>query len=455
MTRLRLIAFAAVLTASINQANALCVDGEVRQCFLHGQVGTQTCVRGQFQPCQVSEPLPEVEQGTVTLKYLVLTVIYAPPGTDGGRSSSSVAYGSGSTTGSTVSSTGSFKQNYSVSVSGGTKPGVLPSWNVGLSFTYGRSTTDSKAVEIRKAETTTIRSDGPPIDGIDHDRDQIWLWLGPKLNLAVSDADKWAEWTIADTTAVDLQYVYVGWLKNASSMPQGVAERLQLYGITEQDFPDILQQVPAADASAVLDPARYQRLRTTFPYEPPFSPRDPVPTYSVSISNNLNETVGTSVQNQVEVGVSFEGSAKFLIFAKASLKTESSWIWTTTSTETTSEGQSQSAAATIGGPSFGYTGPTAMEVFYDTVYRTFVFRPLEGIPLALRGRLIVSAGEPLAGREVLMVAEGVEYRTFTNANGEYRFFGDVRGPLRLQSAGFTKLLPEGVPPDATVDLGFQ
>src|SRR5688572_10972611 len=54
--------------------------------------------------------------GTVRLPYLVLTVLYAPPGTNGGKSSSQAAYGDGSTTGTSVSATSSFRQGVSVSV---------------------------------------------------------------------------------------------------------------------------------------------------------------------------------------------------------------------------------------------------------------------------------------------------------------------------------------------------
>ena len=116
MTRLWLVAFAAVLTAPITQAHAACMEGKIRKCALHGQAGTSECIGGRWERCNVEVPEPGAEQGTVSPKYLVLTVIYAPPGTEGGSSSSSVVYGSGSTTGSTVSSTGSFKQNHSVSV---------------------------------------------------------------------------------------------------------------------------------------------------------------------------------------------------------------------------------------------------------------------------------------------------------------------------------------------------
>jgi hypothetical protein len=96
----------------------------------------------------------------------------------------------------------------------------------------------------------------------------------------------------------------------------------------------------------------------------------------------------------------------------------------------------------VGGPSFGYTGPTDIKVYYDTLYKTFVFVPMltAGIP-SLRGSIMIHTGHPASGREVTVVANGVKYRTFTNARGEYRVFGRISGPLQLKVGTTVKNLP--------------
>ena len=47
--------------------------------------------------------------GTALPKYQVLTLLYAPPGANGGKSTSSVDYGAGSTTGTTTSTDSSYE----------------------------------------------------------------------------------------------------------------------------------------------------------------------------------------------------------------------------------------------------------------------------------------------------------------------------------------------------------
>src|SRR5215831_5621870 len=86
-----------------------------------------------------------------------------------------------------------------------------------------------------------------------------------------------------------------------------------------------------------------------------------------------------------------------------------------------------------------------------SVYKTFFFRPLEGRLLAFKGKLTNSDGKPLAGKAVTVVEKGVVYRTFTNAKGEYRFFGDISGPLKLRVDGLTWKLSQ-VSADESIDL---
>src|ERR1700730_13075516 len=97
---------------------------------------------------------------------------YAPPGTQGGRSSSEVSYGAGSTLGTTTTASQSFKTNNSIGLTAG--GGFLADATVGLNFSFGQSTTDTQSLDIKKSSTTTLKVPGPSKDGVNHDHDQIW-----------------------------------------------------------------------------------------------------------------------------------------------------------------------------------------------------------------------------------------------------------------------------------------
>ncbi|HEX8503560.1 MAG TPA: carboxypeptidase-like regulatory domain-containing protein [Pyrinomonadaceae bacterium] len=429
-----------------------CPAGAEKSCTRNGKRGTQYCVGAQWGPCMVEDdPGPAPPTGTVRPKFYVLTVLYSPPGTSGGGSTSSVSYGNGSTTGTTVAAGSSFKQNYSVSVSVEAGIGGVVGGSAGASFSYGRNSANSRALDIKKSATSEIGGTGPGRDGIDHDRDIIYLWLNPSVDVTVTPTS--ANWRLKPNTTADIQYVYVGWLKNPSLMPPGVAQRLQAYGINAQDFPLILSADPLA-AGTALDPQRYQIVNTTFPYEPPFEQGDPVPTFKLVLSNEGVRTTTSSVQKDYTLGASASGSHGFMSLYKVSVKTENSWTWSCTNTSGTTAGASESASVTVGGPSFGYTGPTDMAVYYDSLYKTFAFAPVQGTVPALKGSVRGANGRPAAGREVTVFANGVKYRAFTNARGEYRVYGRLSGPLEIKAGGAAKRLP-GVPANRVADLTVQ
>jgi hypothetical protein len=429
-----LLAFLIVMIGGLSAASpacAMCQDGAEASCVINGKAGTKECIMGRWGPC-IANPVTEPPvSGTLQPKYYILAVIYAPPGTQGGGSKSSVAYGSGSTIGSTVSSSNSFKQNYSVSVSA--EAGFLGSGGeVGASYSYGRNSSNSQSLEIKKTSAHEISVTGPSTDGIDHDRDLIYLWLNPKLNLRLTATQ--AVWGLGNNGLVDIQYVYVGWLKDPSLMPPGVAQRLQAYGITSADYSEMLKTDPFANGATAIDSERYQAdaLHTTFPYEPPYAPGESVPLMKFTAVYSDTASSSSSLQKEHSVGLTLSGSASFIDLVKTKFKNQNTWTWTNTNTSSSSTSTSESASVTVAGPAYGYTGPTDMVVYYDLIYKTFLFAPVEPtFPLALSGSVENTSGEVLSGKEVVVMANGTLYRTFTNAKGEYRIFGNISGPLLL------------------------
>jgi len=378
-------------------------------------------------------------RGNATAKYLVLTIIYSPPGTNGGHSTSSVSYQAGSTTGTTTSASQSFGVANTTSLD--TSGGFLGNGGgVGISFEYSHSTSDNQSLEIKKTTSSTISQNGPSQDGINHDQDQIWLLLNPSINLALSPSS--AAWMLANTQS-PIQYVYVGWLNGHQPIPPGVASALLSAGITKADYPDILARDPLANGSP-LDSRRYIALNTTFPYEPPYTSTDPVPTVSFSVSDSSISTVGSTTEDSYKVGLTMSATGNYLDFAKATLKDTLSWTWTNKSARSTSSGTSQSATVVVGGPAYGYVGNTLVEVYFDTIYKTFAFAivPAAQREVAVKGTLADPKGSLLPWTEVTLVTDGTDYRTFTNSKGDFQFYGHLNGPSAIQAAGVTQTLPQ-------------
>lgn len=435
----------------INEGSFLCKNGATLSCKINGKPGIRECFNGRFTPCVPidDEPTGPVVSGTVQPKYYILSVIYAPPGTKGGDISSSVKYGSGSTTGTTVSSSSSFKNNHSVTVSTGVNIFEVVKIGGELSYEYTRNKSSNRSLDIRKSASKEINMPGPSVDGIDHDRDQIWLWLNPTVKLTLTPTS--ASWALDSKREAVIQFVFAGHLKDPSKMPPGVVQALRSHGITAEDFPEILKADPfvrrrrlveaTEPEPIVIDTKRFKRLPTTFPYEPPFAQGDKATTLTFSITNATAGSSASSVERETTLGANSSGSAGFLSFFEASIKNENKWTWTNSTTNSTSADATESAAVTVGGPAFGYTGPTNMRVYYDVLYKTFLFVPIEPeIQPVLQGRVMSSSGKAVGGKEVIVVANGVKHRTFTNAKGEYRIFERISGPLRLQVDAVRKQL---------------
>jgi hypothetical protein len=163
-----------MLTLSLFNQSAIasCPDGAEKSCRVNGKHGTSVCTGGRWGPCVKDEPGPI--SGRVSPKYYILTVVYAPPGTNGGKSLSSVEYKDGSTTGTTVTVKDSFKDSEKTTISAGGGLGEIgPFAQVTESVTTERDTADTTKLDIKKSTTSTIKVVGPSVDGIDHNRDAI------------------------------------------------------------------------------------------------------------------------------------------------------------------------------------------------------------------------------------------------------------------------------------------
>ena len=336
-------------------------------CFLDdGRRGRTTC----DDECIPTEGVP-VPSGTVTPKYMVMTVIYAPPGSNGCMHQSNVSYGSGSTLGTSVSASKSFRWESEVKTSTG--GGVLGKSEIGVSFKFGGSTVSNQEMTISKQSTTTINMSGPCRDGIDHDQDQIWLWLGPRLKVRLPNNE--VQWSFESNAIVDIQWVTVGELKNPASMRPGVASQLARYGINGADYAAMLGADPFAfDPNAGYDRERYTPVNMTFPYRPASSGGS-VSNLGHQMVTAMMQSHGMTRSHDYTVGMTVSGEASFFGVFNSKISASGSWTWSSTNSSSNSEGTQNSALVMVGSPSDGYTGPTSLYVLYDRIYKTFAFAP--------------------------------------------------------------------------------
>jgi PQQ-like domain len=393
----------------------------------------------------VVNPLNQPLTGALRPRYHVLTVVYAPPGTNGGKSTSSVDYGSGSSTGTTTSVSKSFKWGLDVSAS--ISIPISPAVALGLSgdFNYSSTNTDSESIEIKKTNNFDIKVQGPGADGIDHNHDLFYLWLNPLLNVTIDPENNLAWELGVDGPDMVIQYVYVSWLKNPSSIPPGVKQLLDSAGLTLDDYATILGLNPFASGATVIDPNRYTAIPQSFPYEPPFSTTDPVPVQTYSLQSSLTYTSGqaTVITYGVSVGVSAsspDGGDKDK--DKGSLKVTGTFAWTNSSSSSTSNVSSESASVAIGGPAFGYTGATDVLVYLDGVYNSFMFAFPTELPVA-SGTLTDSLGKPVAHKLVTLAVGAARLSTYSDAKGGYRFYGAPSGKGKVSVEGKEFAVPVG------------
>ncbi len=319
----------------------------------------------------INGPCLATNTGTITPKFYVLSVEYAPPG-----AASTVDYGMGTSWGSTLSTTSSWENSLSVTVSNhgdflGFASGGL---SVSASKAQTGSTKDTTEIKDTMQDDFTNAGDS---DLVDHGLDRIYLWLTPQMDVTIFGQN--VTWALGQppTTMQNgespLIYVTPDWLLGVSPMPPQVGLALADAGITPADYAGILAVDPfATNASPTLDPLRYV-YQTEIPYEPVTVPtQKPTPTKHVLTSTTTSST-NTQAKVEYKVGVTVKGSLGFIGVTEAGLTVSDSLTLTSTNEKTLTNGTTLSASATIMQPEYGYTGPIYLNVYLDTIYNTFMF----------------------------------------------------------------------------------
>jgi hypothetical protein len=357
-------------------------------------------------------------QGYVNPKYIVVGVIYAPPG-----HKSTVDYTNSNLVSSTVTTKHSLSSSYSLTNA------VLSSFN----FTYGwkngsvdssakysnqwtqsTTTTDSTAVTIQKTAGTSIAASGPLCDycGVDHDYDLIGVWVNPVALFTLTNNGVvqpngygFSTW---DQPGLDVWYVYAGELNGdfavrpstttefARSWASGfVCPSGQGPGLTAQDEQTILQmdpywnctyKSPVNDVSGCPEPPSTtlytQSTNASYAYQQPIPGGQPLQR-GYNWNYTTTSTFGTDVAVTSAQTFSLENVFALSFFGVGfqDTLTQSSTISSTyeTSSQFTSSNTS-TAAATIVGPACNVVNGSCGPVYppanaYDPVQCTALQLP--------------------------------------------------------------------------------
>lgn len=323
---------------------------------------------------------PKLYHGSGIASYLVLGVVYAPPGASNGAKTSSVTYGNSSTTGTTTSASQGFTFSNNVSVEN--KEGFIVEFDSALSYEGASAVTDSQSADIKKTTSTTLTVYGSHKDGIDHDYDEIYLWLSPKVDLALSTSS--STWMLEGSRQPPLP-VFVGNLNGHHPFKEDDRTLITLRraGITPDEYLNILKHDPLVKhdpdhpiVDEIMSPAtmpdRYLLVRK-FIYKAPLEEgaSNDVETWTQTDAISYTRIhEGTDIST---VAFTLGAESKLTGIAHTTLKDTEKWVWTNKSSNQSSVGTTNSATMTIGGPAYGYKGDILVKMYEDTVYHTYCF----------------------------------------------------------------------------------
>ena len=435
---------------------------------LHAQVNCPTQCKGDcgglplneqgkcITQCEIqcekkNAPPPPI---TLTPKYLILALIYAPPGCTGKSGAgcgtpSSVDYSSQSSQGTKISTKDSFKEGVTVTASIGSS--VLGS---NVSAGYTATQTDSDTVTLTKTAGLDVKVNANG-DGIDHGQDQFILLLNPTVTLSKVGGNVY--WTPGYSGPAEIRYsVYVSELRDPSTMRADVAQELKNLNFTDDDYQAILSfdpyggrvQTPTTTHAGIpntvatvvstitvastgqsgptLDGSRFSILSWNFPYEPADLATDcnggvcSCLIFQGNLKNDYAEDNGS--EQDYSYTVSAEASAG--VKDVWGLKVSTDLTWSTSATTDNTKGSTQSATAAISCPSPTYAGPTNVQLYWDKLFGTFMFVLEDYSPTMLvhQGKVTDSSGKPVNGQLVELTYGGITYHTVTARDGSYRFY---------------------------------
>jgi hypothetical protein len=301
--------------------------------------------------------------------YMVVALIYAPPGTSnttGASSMTNVQYTDQTSFGTTVSASNSFKDAVTVKA----KAGDMVT-SAELDFSASQTTGKQTSVQMQYTSSDKIQVNGPPQDGIDHDYDVFYIWLNPTVSVNATPRNNF-EWELGVNGQQNVIDVQVGELKppqNPPTFTRGNSIPVLLnWGLTQSDFNTILTLDPFASGDTAIDPSRYVLLKqdgtVVYNYLPGESTQQ-----TITLTTAETNTSTSTKTNEYGVTATITAGIKDVVSGSVSV----SWDWTNSASQTTSTNETQTAAFTLYPPSSMWKGAHDIEIYWDGIWATFMF----------------------------------------------------------------------------------
>jgi hypothetical protein len=223
-------------------------------------------------------------------------------------------------------------------------------------------------MQISSSASRTFR--GQASNTINHDYDQVVLYLGVKLNATVDYLGN-VVWDVDFSQIANQGFassgypISIGCMRPGSTVPAvqcvDVLNFLAMNNITSVDFPEILKVHPFADpgAPAAPDHDRYLRIDAVN-----FLPDPTTSTYTYNLNNS--STLTNARTKSVSFTVSAGGTYGIL-------KNTNTLTFTQSSTTSNRTGSNSSSQFVVSLPSAPYGGPSTLFIYVDTIYKTFMF----------------------------------------------------------------------------------
>lgn len=367
--------------------------------------GTATWDFGTGGPAFYGHPQPAHativhggDVGYLNMKFQVMAVDYAPPGAQ-----SSVNYGMSAMRGTATNNSKTFSSSVTVTVTGDVGVnffGIVEGGLTGSTSTaYSQQSGSNSTISVQTTASNAVIVKGPSSSavGVNHDADVIWVWVNPLAveYLGPNNTVAWGgyAWNGADDAQeMEVIPLYVGWLKNPSTMDPAVAARLRrawdqtgLGGLTAADYAQILQADPFATSSSYNPSAdtghRFDMVSgSTIPYVPASPGFQPV-TWQGSIATQQTSSQGQSASHTYKVGFTLDWSSKvdWVAEVASDIKLENTYQWDDSWSNTINSQTGKTASYSITGPASTdhYTGPVSFQVWRDNIYGSFMFYPVQ------------------------------------------------------------------------------
>ena len=329
--------------------------------------------------------------GNVNPKYVVLGVVYSPPGKGSSVSySGTTALGTGTsldaslTTGKTI--TASVGVSFNAPVKGSLSGTLTQNWT--------SESDSSSSYTVNKSSTYGISAAGPLASnaGVDHGFDYVLVWLNPKASFTVGSVESnllWGgyQYDTNDSNVyndMDVVQIYVDCLQNYYSTQSYCTDNNYrtarswdpiLGALTADDYAEILKRDPFV-ANPNYDPGNDPNYRFTSASSINYTPAPPgsgVSCYNGGVTYGSVSTAAQAGTDTYSVSSSVDASIMAAITAdfKASDTTTISSKWSSTTTNSIGKQAGYNICSPVA--TDNYTGPTGYDVWRDNIYGTFMF----------------------------------------------------------------------------------